>query len=369
MSGFDENPFGEPNVNNDPFADPAVRKAASSVPNSGIDDYNPFANQTGATGPQVRGATNPPIYGGTANQPNQTPSYGGTAVTAQQPAMLQTSSQEAPPPNYTRTPQQNIPQSSSGSFSPTSQPPNEPWRRNTQDMSNAPYYPRRNNWPPVPESCCVQPCFYQDIDVEIQPDFQKIVRQLYYLWIFHAGVLLLNVVVGFILLLADDREDNFTVFGLGLVYLILFTPFSFLCWFRPVYQAFKNDSSFNFMVFFLIFSFQAFITLFHFIGFPSSGTCGIIRVLMTFSTKPKGLILGILVLVTAVGFLTAAVADIVLISKVHRIYRNTGASVSKAQQEFTSNFLRNEHVQTATANIAASAVRNQVNTMTQQPRY
>ncbi|XP_014225692.1 secretory carrier-associated membrane protein 5 [Trichogramma pretiosum] len=351
MSGFDENPFGEPNVN-DPFADPAVRKAASSIPKSqGIEDYNPFADQPSGTNTQVRGASNPPLYG-------------GTATTTQQPAMLQTSSQEAPPPNYARTPQQNIPPSNSGAFSPTSQPPNEQWRR-SEDMNSTPYYPRRNNWPPLPEKCCVQPCFYQDIDVEIQTDFQKIVRQLYYLWIFHGLVLILNVIGGFAYMIVDG---NAGIFGLGILYVILFTPFSFICWFRPAYQAFKSDSSFNFMVFFFVFFFQAVVTVIQSIGIPGSGTCGLILAINTFSSQAKDVFLGVLLLLIAFAFVTAAVGDIILISKIHRIYRNTGASMTKAQEEFTSTFMRNEHVRDAASNVAASAVRAQVNNMT-QPRY
>ncbi|KAJ8683905.1 hypothetical protein QAD02_019697 [Eretmocerus hayati] len=364
MSGFDENPFGEPNINNDPFSDPAVQKAASSISNKGIEDYNPFANQGGNTGPQVRGASNPPLYGGAAPSAQQ-PGYGGTATAVQQPAMLQTSTQEAAPPNYARSAQQTIPQSNSGMFSPTSQPPNEPWRRNTQDMNNTPYYPRRNNWPPLPESCCVQPCFYQDIDVEIQADFQNIVRQLYHLWIFHGLVYLTNVVGGLALVLAN-ADGGTELFTLAIMWLILLVPFSFICWFRPAYQAFKNDSSFNFMVYFFMCSLQAIITGYQSLGLHSSGTCGIFRALATFNSV--NIFVGLIVLVIAIGFIVAAAGDAFLIMKVHRIYRSTGASVIKAQQEFTSSFLRNEHVQGAAANVAASAVRAQVNNMT-QPRY
>lgn len=41
----------------------------------------------------------------------------------------------------------------------------------------------------------------------------------------------------------------------------------------------------------------------------------------------------------------------------HRIYRSTGASFAKAQQEFSTGVMRNEHVQSAAANAAAGAAK------------
>jgi len=42
---------------------------------------------------------------------------------------------------------------------------------------------RKNNFPPLPSWCPVQPCFYQDLSVEIPLEFQRIVRMAYYFWI------------------------------------------------------------------------------------------------------------------------------------------------------------------------------------------
>lgn len=151
-------------------------------------------------------------------------------------------------------------------------------------MRQSSYNVRRNNWPPLPEQCCFQPCFYQDIQVDIPLEFQKIVRHLYYLWIcewtFHKelqknngwliitvhGVVMLANILGGIML------KNFTIIGVGILYTLLFTPFSYLCWFRPAYKAFRSDSSFNFMVFFFIFFFQFVVTTIHAIGIPGAGT-------------------------------------------------------------------------------------------------
>lgn len=88
---------------------------------------------------------------------------------------------------------------------------------------------RRNNWPPLPEQCCFQPCFYQDINVEIPVEFQRIVRHLYYLWGFYAMVLSTNALVALVLMFRG-QEHGFGHFTLGLIYGALFTPASFMCW-------------------------------------------------------------------------------------------------------------------------------------------
>lgn len=55
--------------------------------------------------------------------------------------------------------------------------------RREEELRSGAYNVRRNNWPPLPAQCPFQPCFYQDIEVDIPLEFQKIVRHLYYLWL------------------------------------------------------------------------------------------------------------------------------------------------------------------------------------------
>ena len=54
----------------------------------------------------------------------------------------------------------------------------------------------RNNWPPLPSWIPIQPCFYQDVEVEIPHAFQHIVKQMYYIWLFHVVLLALNFIGG-----------------------------------------------------------------------------------------------------------------------------------------------------------------------------
>ncbi|KAG8232327.1 hypothetical protein J437_LFUL009426 [Ladona fulva] len=373
MSGFVENPFSEPSVDN-PFADPSVQHITSTTVNvqRGLEDYNPFADQDAQRPPtvrfqskyligivivwsnlihipkQVRGAANPPQY----------QSGGMTGITS--PAIMQPT-MEVPsrqPPAYAKSGQQQMGPAEMERRQEELERKAEELQRREEELKNSPYNARRNNWPPLPEKCCFQPCFYQDINVDIPLEFQKVVRMLYYLWMFHSAVLLMNVIGGLALLF---HNGDFTTFGLSILYIILFTPFSFICWYRPAYKAFRSDSSFNFMVFFFVFFFQFMVSVIQTIGIKGMGTCGFLVAIPNFNDATAGgIAVGILVLIISIGFASAAVMDLFLLSKIHRIYRSTGASFAKAQHEFTTEFLRNEHVQGAATNAAAASVRAQM---------
>lgn len=337
MSGFDDNPFA------DPFADPSIQQAVNPPPAAGLEDYDPFSNPATRTQSNNQPATLP-----ATTVPQIPPPSGGLNSTAAAPV--------AAPPPYTTTPQQ---QASSAEFQRRQEELEQKAQelaRREEELRNATNLAggRANNWPPLPSYCPMGPCFYQDINVEIPLEFQRVVRLLYYLWMFHVLMLLLNMLGGLAIFVSGG--DGVT-FGLALLYLVLFSPVSYLCWFRAVYKAFRSDSSFNFMVFFFIFFFQVCVTVTSAIGIPSMGSCGWVSVGRAFGNSSIGL--GVFLILVALGTSADAGGMAVLLLWVHRIYRSTGASFAKAQAEFASGVMRNEHVQSATASAATSMMRNQ----------
>ncbi|CAH1720084.1 unnamed protein product [Chironomus riparius] len=343
MSGFDENPFGEP-VFNDPFKDPSIQQVAAKTANNNqnLDDYDPFSSSTNLA-----------------------------VSNTSQPATLQTNNQTLP--EYKASGQQYQVNDNNANGSGVTQISTAELQRRQEELerkaaelerreaellrnSNTSGV-RRNNWPPLPDKFCVQPCFYHDISIDIPSEFQKIVQNLYYLWIFYAAVMCVNVVGGLLLMF---KNTDFAYFFLGLFYAVLFTPASFLCWYRPAYKAFKDDSSANFMLFFFVFFFQLIIMIVQTIGFPNGGTIGIITAVSQFDGSFIGTILGIFCLSIAISFGLAAGGTLLLLTKIHAIYRSSGASMDKGVQEFQREFFRNQTVQQASADLARSAMQTEL---------
>ncbi|KAF7473761.1 secretory carrier-associated membrane protein 1 isoform X2 [Marmota monax] len=222
--------------------------------------------------------------------------------------------------------------------------------RREREMQNLSQHGRKNNWPPLPDNFPVGPCFYQDFSVDIPVEFQKTVKLMYYLWMFHAVTLFLNIFGCLAWFFVDSARG--VDFGLSILWFLLFTPCSFVCWYRPLYGAFRSDSSFRFFVFFFVYICQFAVHVLQAAGFHNWGNCGWISSLTGLN---QNIPVGIMMIIIAALFTASAVISLVMFKKVHGLYRTTGASFEKAQQEFATGVMSNKTVQTAAANAASTA--------------
>uniref|UniRef100_A0A8C4Z7L5 Secretory carrier-associated membrane protein n=1 Tax=Gadus morhua TaxID=8049 RepID=A0A8C4Z7L5_GADMO len=222
-------------------------------------------------------------------------------------------------------------------------------------LRTAPHPGRKNNWPPLPEKFPVGPCFYHDITVDIPVDFQKTVKIIYYLWMFHSGTLFANLIGCMAWFIVDSSRGG--DFGLAILWLLLFTPCSFVCWYRPLYGAFRSDSSFRFFIFFFVYVCQVGVYVVQAIGLTGWGASGWISALTCLNTS---IAVGIIMILIAGLFTALAVMSLIMFKKVHGMYRTTGASFEKAQQEFASGVMSNKTVQTAAARAAQESFKEQI---------
>uniref|UniRef100_A0A3B4WGR6 Secretory carrier-associated membrane protein n=1 Tax=Seriola lalandi dorsalis TaxID=1841481 RepID=A0A3B4WGR6_SERLL len=209
---------------------------------------------------------------------------------------------------------------------------------------------RENNWPPLPKSFPIKPCFYQDFSEEIPPEYQRVCKMMYYLWMLNCVTLFLNLLAS--LAYFTTGANHGVDFGLAILWLILFSPCSFLCWYRPVYKAFKTDSSFSFFFFFFVFFCQVVIFIIQAVGIPGWGNSGWIAAFTAIGTYKA---VGAIMIIVAILFTMCAVLSVILLKMVHSLYRRTGASFQKAQQEFSQGVFTNKTFQTAAAGAASSA--------------
>ncbi|XP_013860132.1 secretory carrier-associated membrane protein 1 isoform X2 [Austrofundulus limnaeus] len=294
MSHFNTDPFSEPDFNN-PFQDPSVQQQRRSNP-AGLEEYNPFtdAKQTPA---------------------GMAPKTAGLTV-GTQPAIMKPTEE---PPAYSQPQTQESSQAAAELLKRQEELERkaaELDRREREMQSLSASGGRKNNWPPLPENFPVGPCFYHDITVDIPVEFQKTVKIMYYLWMLHSGTLLANM-FGCLAWFCVDASRGVD-FGLSILWLLLFTPCAFVCWYRPLYGAFS--------------------------GWISALTA-----------LNRSIPVGIIMILIAALFTSLAVLSLIMFKKVHMLYRTTGASFEKAQQEFATGVMSNKTVQTAAANAASTA--------------
>ncbi|CAF0712782.1 unnamed protein product [Brachionus calyciflorus] len=341
----DLNPFAN---EQNPFADPSIQRVTQSaqITQQSLDDYNPFSQQNIQNKPAAIIPTSSILTSNTSPSP---PSFYQPKVAQQQPE----------PPAYTQTSAQKINLTDiEKQQQELNQRAAELDRR--EQILNNPNIGIKN-FPPLPSWCPgpLKPCFYQDINLEIPVEFQRWVRLLFYLWSFHTFTLAFNIIAALVVFIAIGSG---TTFGFSILYFFVFTPCSYVCWFRPAYKGFRTDSSMNFMIFFFIFFCQIIVNIIEAVGFVDSGFCGVFLLYKVLSTTGVGnIVAGIFVLLTTICFIAIAAIDILMLIKIHRLYRNTGASFEKAQAELASNVMSNKNVQNAAATVVTETARSAMN--------
>ncbi|KAK0146950.1 Secretory carrier-associated membrane protein 5 [Merluccius polli] len=204
------------------------------------------------------------------------------------------------------------------------------------------------NFPPLPGFIPFKPCFYQDFE-EIPEQHRSMCKRMYHLWMLNGATLAVNMIGCFAWMFAGGGVTNF---GLSIVWLLMFTPCSYVCWFRSIYKAFKSDSSFNFMAFFFVFMAQVGISIIQSIGIPGWGVCGWLATLSYFSYN---ILVALIMLVPTLMFTAVAALSFLALTRIHNSYRGSGGSMSKAQEEWATGAWKNPHVQAAAQQAAMGA--------------
>ncbi|XP_026884165.2 secretory carrier-associated membrane protein 4 isoform X2 [Electrophorus electricus] len=155
---------------------------------------------------------------------------------------------------------------------------------------------RVNNFPPLPGFLRIKPCFYQNFDEEIPEVHRQIVRRVYYLWMLYSVTLCVNVVSCIAWWAGGGGVANF---GFALLWLLLFSPCSYICWFRALYKAFS----------------------------------GWIATVTFFSTNVGS---GVIMLFAALLFTGVSALMVLALIRVHRLYRGGGGSLQRAQDEWST---------------------------------
>ncbi|NWU84424.1 SCAM3 protein, partial [Onychorhynchus coronatus] len=343
-----------------PFQDPA---ALQPRPGAALDGYNPFESDAPpppfqtpsvAPPPPVPAAAQPPRKA-SPTEPRNYGSYGSQVRGEAPPGREDPEGGDGSPGSVSPTAQASAAAATAELLKRQEELNRkaEELDRRERELQNAALggaQTRLNNWPPLPSFCPVKPCFYQDIPVEIPADFQKTVTTMYYLWMASTITLFLNFLSSLAWFCVDPSSGS--GFGLSILWALLYTPCSFVCWYRPMYKAFRSDSSFNFFVFFFVFFAQNVMYVLQAIGIPNWGFCGWILSLIALRTNTAVAVMMILV---ALSFTAVAVLGIIMLKKIHSLYRRTGASFQKAQEEFAAGVFSNQAVRTAAANAAAGA--------------
>ncbi|WFD35354.1 hypothetical protein MCUN1_002208 [Malassezia cuniculi] len=196
----------------------------------------------------------------------------------------------------------------------------------------------RNNWPPCTLTLTVYPMFYHDIAGEIPPDAQPVMTMIYYLWLVLVGTLVVNAIACIFLFTAHNIVDGLKDLIMGFIYLVLITCASFFLWYRPVYYGLMKEHSLFYYVYFLFCGFHILFSAYAFIGPPGTGCAGLVNMIDAFQKSHWAA--GALSVVCTVGFAVQGLGQLWYYRIIWKHNKEKGHTFAQAKAELASHGAR-----------------------------
>ncbi|KDN52575.1 scamp-domain-containing protein [Tilletiaria anomala UBC 951] len=189
----------------------------------------------------------------------------------------------------------------------------------------------RNNWP------FFYPLIYHDIDVEIPPESQQVVRHLYLLWMLWSASLCINMLACIFLLVSGARDGARDMIS-SIVYFPILTTLAFLLWYRPAYNAFNTENSLWYYVYFLFMGFHLAYSAYSLIGIPSTGCAGIITVISSFSSSR--ILAGIFATINTIMVAVQGLGNLWYFREIWKHNHEQGHTFAQAKQELATHGMK-----------------------------
>lgn len=179
----------------------------------------------------------------------------------------------------------------------------------------------------------VYPLIYHDISAEIPAHSQPTMLNLYRLWLLLVLTLILNL-VGCVFLLIQGANDGATDMINSIVYLPVISITSFLLWYRPIYNGFMKEHSLFYYMYFLFCGFHLAFSLYLFLGIPSTGSCGLLNTISSFTSGK--IVAAILGTVTTVAMAVQGLGNAWYYREIWKHNHEQGHTFQQAKQELAT---------------------------------
>lgn len=197
-------------------------------------------------------------------------------------------------------------------------------KRQEETLSRAGVQLEVKNWPPF------APIIHHDIENDIPVYLQKLMYTAFASLLGMVVCLFFNFIAVLIVVttVRFDGGDrvNVAFLFLAIIYFIVGVPLSYLCWYRPLYRAFRTEGAFKYGLFFVFYAIKIVFLIFAAISpFNNYSFAGIIRAITLFNHRYH--LAGIFFFVGFGLFTLEALLSIYVMKQVYWYFRGKGPAV------------------------------------------